>query len=162
MIVSLMVAMDQNRVIGKDNSLPWHLPAELQYVKKTTMGKPLIIGRKNYEAIGRPLPGRRNIIMTRDPEFQAPGCEIARTKEEVYELCKGEEEIFIFGGAQIYELFLEDVQKLYITKIHHSFDGDTHFPELNMDEWQHESAVQGLTDERNPYTYWYHIYTKKQ
>lgn len=88
MIVSFMVAMDENRVIGKDNNLPWRLPSELQYVKKTTMGHPLIMGRKNYEAIGRPLPGRRNIIVTRNEGYHVEGCEVAHSVEEVFELCK--------------------------------------------------------------------------
>lgn len=161
MIVSIIVAMDVNRVIGKDNTLPWRLPAELQYVKRTTMGHPIILGRKNYESIGRPLPGRRNIILTRDPEFQAEGCEIAHSVEEVYELCKGEEEIFIFGGEQIYKLFLQDVDKLYMTVIHHEFEGDTFFPEIDFSEWNEISKEQGITDEKNPYTYYYHVYERK-
>ena len=127
MITSIIVAMDMNRVIGKDNQLPWRLPRELQYVKQTTMGHPIILGRKNYEAIGRPLPGRRNIVMTKDPQFSAEGCEIAHSVEEVYQLCEGEEEIFIFGGEQIYKLFLEKTDKLYVTVIHHEFEGDTFF-----------------------------------
>ncbi|WJE54767.1 dihydrofolate reductase [Bacillus cereus] len=162
MIISFMVAMDENKVIGKDNKLPWHLPSELQYVKKTTMGHPLIMGRKNYEAIGRPLPGRRNIIVTRNMNYHVEGCEIAQSVEEVFELCKNEEEIFIFGGAQIYELFLPYVNKLYITKIHHSFEGDTFFPEMNMKEWKEVFVEKGVTDEKNPYTYYYHIYEKQQ
>ncbi len=136
MIVSFMVAMDENRVIGKDNNLPWRLPSELQYVKKTTMGHPLIMGRKNYEAIGRPLPGRRNIIVTRNEGYHVEGCEVVHSVEEVFELCKNEEEIFIFGGAQIYDLFLPYVDKLYITKIHYAFEGDTFFPEMDMTNWK--------------------------
>ena len=97
MIVSFMVAMDENRVIGKDNNLPWRLPSELQYVKKTTMGHPLIMGRKNYEAIGRPPPGRRNIIVTRNEGYHVEGCEVVHSVEEVFELCKNEEEIFILA-----------------------------------------------------------------
>lgn len=148
MIVSFMVAMDENRVIGKDNNLPWRLPSELQYVKKTTMGHPLIMGRKNYEAIGRPLPGRRNIIVTRNEGYHVEGCEVAHSVEEVFELCKNEEEIFIFGGAQIYDLFLPYVDKLYITKIHHAFEGDTFFPEMDMTNWKEVFVEKGLTDEK--------------
>ncbi|MGN1401060.1 MAG: dihydrofolate reductase [Bacillus sp. (in: firmicutes)] len=161
MNISLMVAMDENRVIGKDNTLPWRLPAELQYVKQTTMGHPLIMGRKNHEAIGRPLPGRRNIIMTRDENYLSEGCEVAHSVEDVFRLCEGEDEIFIFGGEQIYRLFLPYVTKMYITKIHHSFGGDTYFPEIDMDEWVEVSKVQGLKDEKNPYVYYYHVYVKK-
>ncbi|MGM9925125.1 MAG: dihydrofolate reductase [Bacillus sp. (in: firmicutes)] len=160
MIVSIIVAMDENRVIGKDNSMPWRLPRELQYVKKTTMGHPLIMGRKNYESIGRPLPGRRNIILTRDTEFEAQGCEIVHSPEEALRICAGEEEIFIFGGEQIYKIFLERTDKLYITKIHHAFEGDTFFPEINESEWKEVSVEQGITDEKNPYIYYFHVYER--
>ncbi|MDZ5473136.1 dihydrofolate reductase [Bacillus sp. 31A1R] len=160
MIVSIIVAMDVNRVIGKDNNLPWRLPSELQYVKKTTMGHSIIMGRKNYESIGRPLPGRRNIVLTRERAFQAEGCEIAHSKEEVFKLCEGEEEIFIFGGEQIYKLFLPQTEKLYITKIHHEFEGDTFFPEIDYNEWKEVFVEKGITDEKNPYTYYYHIYER--
>ena len=160
MITSIIVAMDMNRVIGKDNQLPWRLPRELQYVKQTTMGHPIILGRKNYEAIGRPLPGRRNIVMTKDPHFSAEGCEIAHSVGDVYQLCEGEEEIFIFGGEQIYKLFLEKTDKLYVTVIHHEFEGDTFFPEIDYNQWKEISKVQGITDEKNPYTYFYHVYER--
>ena len=160
MIVSIIVAMDVNRVIGKDNTLPWRLPAELQYVKRTTIGHPIILGRKNYESIGRPLPGRRNIILTRDLAFQAEGCEIAHSVEEVYKLCEKEEEIFIFGGEQIYKLFLDDVEKLYVTVIHHEFEGDTFFPEIDWSKWKEIFVEQGITDEKNPYEYYYHVYER--
>ncbi|MEH6942622.1 dihydrofolate reductase [Bacillus sp. JJ722] len=161
MIVSIIVAMDEKRVIGMNNQLPWRLPRELQYVKKTTMGHPIIIGRKNYESIGRPLPGRRNIVLTRDVHFQAEGCEIAHSPEEVLKLCANEEEIFIFGGEQIYKLFLSQTDKLYITKIHHAFEGDTFFPEIDYSEWNEVFVEQGITDEKNPYTYYFHVYERK-
>lgn len=160
MIVSIIVAMDESRVIGKDNKLPWHLPRELQYVKRTTMGHPIILGRKNYESIGRPLPGRRNIIVTRNEHFQAEGCEIAHNIDEVFQMCKSEEEIFIFGGEEIYKLFLPYTNKLYITKIHHTFEGDTFFPEINEHEWIEQFAEEGITDDKNPYRYSYHIFEK--
>jgi len=160
MIVSIIVAMDINRVIGKENQLPWRLPRELQYVKKTTMGHPIILGRKNYESIGRPLPGRRNIILTRDENFSPEGCEIAHSVEEVYKLCENEEEIFIFGGEQIYKLFLEDTDKLYVTVIHHEFEGDTFFPEIDWTKWKEIFVEQGITDEKNPYEYYYHVFER--
>ena len=141
--------------------MPWRLPAELQYVKKTTMGHSIVMGRKNYEAIGRPLPGRRNIVMSRDNSFKAEGCEVMHSPEEVLEKCSHEEEIFIFGGEQIYKLFLPYVSKLYITRIHHSFSGDVFFPEIDYSEWIEVFREKGLTDEKNPYEYYYHIYEKK-
>nr|AIA18896.1 Dihydrofolate reductase [uncultured bacterium] len=127
MLISIIAAMDNNRVIGKNNDLPWRLPKEWQYVKKTTMGHPIVLGRKNFESIGKALPGRRNIIVSRDYDYTAVGCEIVHTVEDVFRLCEGEEEIFIFGGEQIYTLFLPYVDKMYLTKIHHDFEGDTFF-----------------------------------
>lgn len=136
MIVSFMVAMDENRVIGKDNNLPWRLPSELQYVKKTTMGHPLIMGRKNYEAIGRPLPGRRNIIVTRNEGYHVEGCEVVHSVEEVFELCKKWRRDFLFWWSANLRPLLPYVDKLYITKIHHAFEGDTFFPEIDMTNWK--------------------------
>ena len=159
MIVSFMVAMDENRVIGKDNNLPWRLPSELQYVKKTTMGHPLIMGRKNYEAIGRPLPGRRNIIVTRNEGYHVEGCEVVHSVEEVFELCKMKKR-FLFLVERKFTTSLPYVDKLYITKIHHAFEGDTFFPEIDMTNWKEIFVEKGLTDE-NPYTYYYHVYEKQ-
>jgi dihydrofolate reductase (trimethoprim resistance protein) len=161
MNISFIVAMDKNRVIDKDNDIPWRLPKDWQYVKKTTMGHPIILGRKNFESIGRVLPGRRNIVLTRDTGFTFEGCEIAHSIEDVFELCKNEEEIFIFGGEQIYKLFLPYVNKMYITRIHHEFEGDTFFLEVHFDEWKEGSVEKGITDDKNPYVYYFHVYERK-
>ncbi|KAB24157.1 DfrD/DfrG/DfrK family trimethoprim-resistant dihydrofolate reductase [Staphylococcus aureus] len=161
MKVSLIAAMDKNRVIGKENDIPWRIPEDWEYVKNTTKGYPIILGRKNLESIGRALPGRRNIILTRDKGFSFNGCEIVHSIEDVFELCNSEEEIFIFGGEQIYNLFLLYVEKMYITKIHYEFEGDTFFPEVNYEEWNEVSVTQGITNEKNPYTYYFHIYERK-
>lgn len=161
MKVSLIAAMDNNRVLGKENDIPWRIPKDWEYVKNTTEGYPIILGRKNLESIGRALPGRRNIILTRDKGFSYNGCEIVHSIEEVFELCSNEEKIFIFGGEQIYKLFLPYVEKMYITKIHCEFEGDTFFPEVNYKEWSEVSVTQGITDEKNPYTYYFHIYERK-
>jgi dihydrofolate reductase len=158
--ISFIVAMDNNRVIGKNNDLPWRLPKEWQYVKKTTMGHSIILGRKNFESIGKALPGRRNIILTRDTSYSAQGCEVAHSVAEVLAMCRGEEEIFIFGGEEIYRLFLPYADKLYMTKIDHEFDGDTCFPEVDYSEWDEISVEQGITDEANPYSYYFHVYTR--
>ncbi len=162
MNISLIVAMDKNRVIGKNNDLPWRLPKEWQYVKRITMGHPIILGRKNFESIGRALPERRNIVLTRDTGFTFKGCEIAHSIEEVFELCKNEKEVFIFGGEQIYEMFLPYVEKMYITKIQFEFEGDTFFPEVKFDEWKEVSVEKGNTDEKNPYIYYFHVFQRKQ
>lgn len=162
MKVSLIVAMDKNRVIGKDNDIPWRIPKDWQYVKKTTKDHPIIIGRKNLESIGRVLPERRNIVLTRDKNFTFKGCEIAHSIEEVFKLCKNEREIFIFGGEQIYRMFLPYVDKMYITKIDSEFEGDTFFPEVNFNEWKEVSVEKGITDEKNLYTYFFHVYQRNK
>ncbi|GAE30422.1 dihydrofolate reductase [Halalkalibacter hemicellulosilyticus] len=161
MHVSLIVAMDKNRVIGKDNRLPWSIPHDWAYVMKKTEGIPIILGRKNVESNGRALPGRRNIVVTRNKEFTYPGCEIAHSVEEVFALCREEEEIFIFGGEQIYELFMPYVDTMYITKIEHEFEGDTFFPEVDMTEWQEISVEKGLKNDENPYDYYFCVYERR-
>lgn len=161
MLISLIAALDHNMVIGKNNDIPWRLPKEWEYVKKTTMGHPIIMGRKNFESIGRALPGRRNIILTRDKGYSAEGCEVVHSIEDIFTSCENEGEVFIFGGEQIYTLFLPYVDKMYITKIHYEFDGDTFFPEINFENWNEVSVEKGTTDEKNPYIYYFHIYERK-
>ena len=161
MKISLIVAMDQNRVIGKDNDLPWRIPSDLKYVKKITYGHPIILGRKNFDSIGRALPGRRNIILTRDNALSIDNCEMAHCIQDVFDMCQHEEEIFIFGGEQIYHMFMPYVEKMYITKIHHEFDGDTYFPDIDFNKWDETSVTKGVIDNQNPYTYYYHVYEKR-
>jgi dihydrofolate reductase (trimethoprim resistance protein) len=161
MKVSLIVAMDKNRVIGKDNDIPWRIPKDWEYVKNITKGHSIILGRKNLESIGRALPNRRNIILTRDKDFNFYGCEIVHSIEAVFDLCKNEEEIFIFGGEQIYNIFLPFVEKMYITKIHYEFKGDTFFPEVNFGKWKEVSVEKGVMNDKNPYNYYFHVYERK-
>ena len=160
MKVSLIVAMDKNRVIGKNNDIPWRIPKDWAYVKNITIGHPIILGRRNLESIGRALPRRRNIILTRDRDFNFDGCEIVHSVKGVFDICRNEEEIFIFGGEQIYKLFLPYVKKMYITKIHHEFEGDIFFPKINLAEWQEISVEKGVMDDQNPYNYYFHVYEK--
>ncbi|MCP1123601.1 dihydrofolate reductase [Bacillus sp. 3103sda1] len=160
-MISLLVAMDKNRLIGKENQLPWHLPADLAYFKKVTMGHPIIMGRKTFESIGRPLPGRTNIILTRNKNYEMEGCEVIHSIDDVQKLDEQmNEEIFVIGGAEIFKEVLPFADRLYITKIEEVFEGDTFFPEINYDEWKEISVEQGVTDEKNPYTYAYHVYGK--
>jgi dihydrofolate reductase (trimethoprim resistance protein) len=161
MKISLIAAMDENRVIGKDSDIPWRIPLDWEFVKDTTKGHPIILGRKNLESIGRALPERRNIILTKDKDFSFKGCEIVHSIEEVFELCKNEEEIFIFGGEQIYNLFLPFVENMYITKIHHVFEGDTFFPEINYEDWNEISVKKGIMNDQNPYNYYFHVFVRK-
>jgi dihydrofolate reductase len=159
-LISLLVAMDKNRLIGVNNQLPWHLPADLAYFKKVTMGHPIIMGRKTFEAIGKPLPGRTNIIITRNPDYQAKDCKVYTSLPEAVHNYEEAENVFVIGGAQIFKQSLPFADKLYITFIDHTFTGDTYFPEINMDEWVLESDVPGVTDEKNPYPYCFKVYRR--
>jgi len=134
-LISLIAAVASNGVIGKDNKLPWHLPADLQYFKKTTLGHPIIMGRKNYESIGRALPGRTNIVLTRNPSFAAEGIIKASSLKEAFEIAQktGTEECFVIGGAEIYKEALPFCQKLYITRVHGIFEGNTFMPEFEKE-----------------------------
>jgi len=161
-MISFIVAMDKNRVIGKDNKLPWHLPADLAFFKRVTMGNPIIMGRKTFEAIGRVLPGRENIIVTRDNNYQAEGCRILHSVEEIVEIDKlTKEELFVIGGAEIFKEAFPFAKKLYITLIDEEFTGDTYFPEFVNDEWELVSKEKGQKDEKNPYDYYYLTYIRK-
>lgn len=135
MALSIIVAMAHNNVIGVDNGLPWHLPADLKYFKTTTMGKPIIMGRKTFQSIGRPLPGRRNIVITRDKSWHADGVEVVPSVEKAVEATEGVQEAMVIGGAQIYGALMSFVNRLYITEIDKEILGDTYFPEIDPGEW---------------------------
>ncbi len=141
--ISIIVALAKNLVIGKDNQIPWHIPADLQYFKRITLGKPMIMGRKNYESIGRPLPGRKNIILTRDINYSAEGCTIVHSKEEAMVATDNATEVMIIGGGAIYEMFMNDADTLYLTEIDSHVDGDVLFPEYNKDQWKEVSRKAG-------------------
>ena len=159
MTVSLIVAVSENGVIGKDNDLIWHLPKDMRFFKETTMGHHVIMGRKNFESIPHkysPLPNRTNIIITRQADYTAEGCVVVNSIEAALESSKnnGENEPFIIGGGQIYKLALEAnmIDKVYLTKVHHSFEGDTFFPELNSD-WEEINKIENKADEKHSYDY---------
>lgn len=135
MSLSVIVAMAQNNVIGLDNGLPWHLSADLKYFKAVTMAKPIIMGRKTFQSIGRPLPGRRNIVITRDQAWFAEGVETASSVEEAMNKTKDTNEAMVIGGAQIYSAMLPLVSRLYVTEIDMQVDGDTYFPAIDPNEW---------------------------
>lgn len=134
MIVSLIAAIGKNRVIGKDNSLPWKLPEDMKRFKELTIGKPVIMGRKTFESIGRPLPNRKNIILTRDKNYEAEGCKVVHSVEEALKFANANE-VMVIGGAQIYKEFLPVANKMYLTLIDEDFEGDAYFPEYNIYEW---------------------------
>ena len=143
-MISLIVAHDPDRVIGKDNELPWHLPEDLAYFKKMTMGKAMVMGRKTYESIGRPLPGRLSIVVTRDPDYTAEGVVVVNDLDEGIEKAKEyAPEVMIIGGAEIFNLVLDIADRLYITLIQSEFEGDTFFPEYE-DEWVLKSTSEEI------------------
>jgi dihydrofolate reductase len=153
MKISLIVAMDRNRLIGRGNALPWHLPAELQHFKALTLGKPILMGRKTYESIGRPLPGRHNIVISRNPDFSAPGCTVVASVEAALAAAGDVEEVMVIGGAQLYAELLPRAQRIYLTRIEAEFDGDAWFPPLADATWQEVACSTQAADERNPYSY---------
>lgn len=159
--LSLIVAMDDNRLIGNKNKLPWHLPADLAFFKRTTMGKPIVMGRKTFESIGKPLPGRRNIVITRDDSFSAAGCEVANSIEAAMSLTKDDDEVMLIGGASLYEQTIARATQLYITRIHQSFEGDTWFPEIDLSEWKAVNREDFDADHSNQYAYSFIKYVRE-
>lgn len=160
--VAMIAAMDRNRVIGNRNAIPWRLPAEQQYFKRVTMGHTVLSGRINFEAMKRPLPGRRNVVLTRDPAYASAGCEIVTTASEALERYANNKNspLFVIGGEQIYRLFMPYADTLYVTVIDAEFEGDTVFPEMDLARWSLVSREPGLTDAHNPYAYEYLKYVR--
>ena len=135
MIISIIVAMDRNGVIGLEGDLPWHLSSDLKHFRAITMGKPLIMGRKTHESIGRPLPGRKNIVLTRSKDFLAEGCVVVNSQEQALELVADVEEVMFMGGAGIYDEALSHANRLYLTEVHADVNGDVYFPEFDKIDW---------------------------
>ncbi len=168
MIISLIAALSANHVIGRGNQLPWHLPEDLRYFKRMTLGKPVIMGRKTFDSIGRPLPGRLNIVVTRQASWQFPGVVPARSLEAALEVAAGstraseqEAELMIMGGAQIYALALPLAQRLYLTEVHAQVDGDAWFPALVPEQWQATAREDHQASGDNPFDYSFVIYERK-
>lgn len=155
MRIAFVVAYARGRVIGKDNALPWRMPADTRRVRQLTMGKPLIMGRRTYESIGRPLEGRTSIVLTRDPAFRAEGVLVARSPDEALALAHatGAEEAIIFGGSEVFAQFLSRADRLYVTEIDADFAGDRTFPEVDPREWREVERAEFTADERNPHPY---------
>lgn len=149
MLRSLIVARARNGTIGKDNGMPWHLPADLAHFKRTTLGRPVIMGRRTWESIGRALPGRRNIVVSRTPGFLAPGAEVVASLADAWRAVAGAEEAFVIGGAQLYEEALATADRIYLTDIAGDVAGDTHFPPLPPGAWRETVLGEQPADERN-------------
>lgn len=162
-MVSLIVAMSSNRVIGRDGDLPWHLPADLRHFKKTTMGHHLIIGRATWDEVGRPLPGRTMVVVTRNRQFSGDGVLVAHSVNDALALVRDDDEPFIGGGAEIYRQALEAgiPDRLYITRVHADVEGDTFFPELSFDEWLMADRVDHPADGKNEFPYTFERYDRR-
>ena len=159
-MISMIWAMGRDNSLGLKNRMPWHLPADLAYFMKTTLGKPVIMGRKTFESLGKPLRGRENIVITRSSDFNCEGCTIVDSIEKAIEFIR-EEEAFIIGGAEIYKAFLPLADKLYVTVIDEEFEADTYFPEIDYSQWKLVSTETGPRDEKNPYNYEWLVYERK-
>ena len=153
MRLSIVVAMDDNRLIGSKNQLPWHLPADLAYFKKLTTGKSILMGRKTYDSIGRPLPNRRNIVITRNSNISILGCEVVSSIDDALELTKDDLEVMVIGGASLCEQILPKINRLYITKIDGEFEGDVFFPKYDDFDWLEVSCESHPKDNSNAYSY---------
>jgi len=149
--IAFVVAMDEQRVIGYHNQLPWHLSADLRRFKAITMGKPIIMGSHTFTSIGKALPGRRNIVLSTRTDFVAPECDVVPSLDAALALVEDEKEIMIIGGARVYEQCLPRADKLYVTIIEHRFLGDTYFPAIDWTQWKIITEEQGTIDEKSPY-----------
>lgn len=164
MKVFLIVAVADGGVIGRDNALPWRLPADLRRFKRLTLGHHLILGRKTFESIGRPLPGRTTVVVTRQRSYAPQGVRVARSVEEALEIARraGEEEVFVAGGAEIYRQALPAADRVYLTRVHGRFEGDTFFPELDDDAWLVVSEEKRPADGKNPQALTFLVYETRR
>ncbi|GAA0459272.1 dihydrofolate reductase [Alkalibacillus silvisoli] len=160
MKLSLIVAMDENQVIGYNNDMPWHLPNDLKYFKKVTTGSPVVMGRKTFESIGRPLPNRSNIIMTRNKNYTQSACTVIHDWDDLNEVIN-EEQAFIIGGSELFSKALEQVDYMYITRIHEEFKGDTYFPNVDWSKWKLVEERRGELDEKNEHEHTFKVYKRK-
>jgi dihydrofolate reductase len=151
--IAIVVAMADNRVIGCDNRLPWHLPADLRHFKQVTVGKPVLMGRKTHESIGRPLPERTNIVVTRDRSYEAPGCIVVHSIESALKAAGDREEVMVIGGTDFYRQLLPKADRIYLTLVHADFEGDARFPEIDEREWREVERMDCVPDEKNPWPY---------
>ena len=160
MKISIIAAMSENRVIGRDGSLPWHLPADLARFKTITTGHTVIMGRKTFESVGKPLPNRRSIVITRNNDYQHEGVVIAHSMDEALDHAAGEDEVFVLGGQAIYEVAFPRADCLYITIVHATIKGDTYFPTCNLDEWRLVEDDRHEADERHAHAFSFRQYAR--
>ena len=161
MRVSLIVAVGRQDEIGKAGKMPWHLPADLKHFKRATLGKPVLMGRKTLETIGRALPERRNLVLTRDAAFRAPGCETVTSLDAAIQAVAGAQELMVIGGGEVYRLAWEKADRVYLTRIQADVEGaDTFFPELEPGRWREGSREEHRADEKNPFDYAFITYDR--
>lgn len=164
--LAMMAAKAANNVIGRNNALPWYLPNDLKYFKKVTFGKPIIMGRNTWESLKGPLPGRTNIVITRQPDYSAPGAKVVADLDQALELAghlvvvEGHDEVVVIGGAQIYQLALPRADRLYLTQVHADVDGDTRFPDFDPGEWREVVREDYAAEGPNPYDYSFIVYDR--
>lgn len=150
MMITFVVAAAENNAIGKNNELLWKLPTDLKHFKTITSGGIVIMGRKTFDSMGKPLPNRRNIIITRNADLQIDGAEVTHSLDEALKLCEDAEEVFVIGGAEIYKDALNRTDKIYLTRVHKSFEGDAYFPELDVEKWEETAREYHDADDKNP------------
>lgn len=159
-MISMIVAMADNRAIGKDNQLLWHLPDDFKHFKAVTMAKPILMGRKTYQSIGKPLPGRQNIVISKDQTFAANGVAVVNSIEAALDEVETDGEVMVIGGASFYQQMLPLAEKLYVTHVHQSFDADTFFPEIDAEQWRVVDRVEHAADEKHAYRFTFITYQK--
>jgi dihydrofolate reductase len=165
--IALIAAVANNGVVGRDNQLPWHLPGDLPYFRRITMGKPVVMGRKTWDSIGRPLPGRTNIVISRQPDLELEGARVVDTVEAALALAEavaeidGVTELMVIGGAQIYALALPLAQRLYLTEVHAEVTGDARFPDWDRSQWLETSRDRHSAHDSNPYDYSFVVYERR-
>ncbi len=162
-MLSIIVAVSDNNVIGKDNKIIWHLPEDLKRFKELTTGHTIIMGRKTFESLGRVLPNRKHIVITRDTNYNVdnPNVKIVNNIEDIENYIEPDEESFVIGGAIIYRQLMDKVDKMYVTRIHEKFDGDAYFPIINEQEWEEKEVIKGIKNEKNSYDYEFITYVRK-
>ncbi len=160
MKISVIAAMSENRIIGRDGALPWHLPADLARFKSITTGHTVIMGRKTFESVGQPLPNRRTIVITRNNDYQRAGVFIAHSLDEALDHAAREDEIFILGGEAVYRIALPRADRLYLTIVHATMEGDTHFPTFNFDDWKLVEDERHEADDRHAYAFSFRRYER--
>ncbi|SFF61130.1 dihydrofolate reductase [Halobacillus alkaliphilus] len=163
-MISFIFAMDKNRLIGKENDLPWHIPNDFKFFKDKTWGKTIIMGRKTFESFGKPLPERKHIVITSNENYSRDGCDVIHSIEEIIKLEEEhpEKEWFVIGGSVLFEKMYPYADRMYLTYIDAEFEGDTYFPPFNIEEWKLIDEYKGKKDEKNPYDYYFRTYDRKK